>query len=224
MTAVQPPGYIQALSSHTAETDRGSFNALVLRARIGGSVLKSRGGVNPALGGAFVVQQNGTPNMTVNVLSGVALVPGSEGSKQGVYSCVNDATLNVGLSASDPTNPRIDLIVAKVQDAQYSGATNSWSIVSVTGTPAGSPSAPAAPNNSVILAQVAVAANTTTIVNANITDKRPFLTAVGGIITCTSTSRPVSGMPVGAHIFETDTKREYVWDGANWYWPMPRGV
>jgi hypothetical protein len=42
----------------------------------------------------------------------------------------------------------------------------------VAGTPAGSPSAPATPANSISLATIAVAAGATTIVTANITDTR----------------------------------------------------
>ena len=42
----------------------------------------------------------------------------------------------------------------------------------MTGTPAGSPSPPSAPANSFTLAQVAVAANATSITSGNITDQR----------------------------------------------------
>lgn len=112
----------------------------------------------------------GTPNMSVNVAKGEVLVAGSATVDQGTYYCFNDATVNLAISASDPTNPRIDLVVAKVTDTLSDADT--WSLAVVTGTPAPSPSAPAAPANSYTLAQIAVAANATSIVSGNITDKR----------------------------------------------------
>lgn len=124
------------------------------------------------VGTDLAVSQNGTPNMTVNVAAGGAFIPGTQTATQGTYSAFSDATANLAIAASNPTNPRIDLVVFKVQDAAYSGGTNAASLAVVTGTPAASPVPPAAPNNSITLAQVAVAALTTTIVNANITDTR----------------------------------------------------
>lgn len=130
--------------------------------------------VTPGIVGTadLAVAPNGTPNMTVLVAAGGCWLKGSETTTQGFYGVYSDAQTTVTIAAADPTNPRIDLIVAKVQDASYSGAVNAASIVAVTGTPAASPVAPAAPASSTILAQVAVAALTTSIVAGNITDKR----------------------------------------------------
>jgi len=66
------------------------------------------------------------------------------------------------LAAADPVDPRIDIIVAK----------RDGTLAAVTGTPAVIPVAPAAPANSIILAEVAVAALAATITNAEITDVR----------------------------------------------------
>lgn len=218
MTVVNPPGFIQALNTHTAEVIRGVANVLTAGALSSGS-LKSRAGVHPDLGGFLVVTQNGSPNMSVNVASGMALVAGTEGSKQGTYVCLNDATLNVTIAAADPSNPRIDLIVFKVQDAAYSGGTNSSSIVAVTGTPAGSPTPPAAPANSITLAQIAVAASDTSIVTGDITDKRPLLSALGAPIRCTSTTRPAaSTVSEGQMIYELDTNKFYWTTDAGTTW------
>lgn len=159
---VRQASWIQA-SSHPADTDRLVLESLFRRQ----GVVKSTD---------MAVTQNGTPNMSVNVAAGSVVIDGTESATQGFYHFMNDATLNVAIAASHATLPRIDLIVAKVQDAQYSGATNAGSIVAVTGTAAASPVAPSAPANSVILAQIAVAAAVTSITNANITDLRPFAT------------------------------------------------
>jgi hypothetical protein len=63
-----------------------------------------------------------------------------------------------------------------------SGTTNTWQLEAVPGTPASIPAVPAAPTNSIILAQVAVGAGVTTIGNASITDVRTWEVALGGIL------------------------------------------
>lgn len=202
MAEVNPPGFLQnAGNTHTAEITREIMNVLTGGGQAA-AIQRARGGVHPSLGAKLGVVQAASPNMTVDVGTGHALVPGTENAKQAVYSCFNDATKNVSIAASDPSLPRIDIIVAKVQDAFYSGATNAWSIVAVTGTAAGSPAIPSAPANSIILAQIAVGAGVTSIVNANITDRRFYLAATGGITPVASqTERDAlagqfSGLPV----------------------------
>ena len=123
--------------------------------------------------GDLLVEENALgADMSVDVAAGRAYILGTEGTYQGTYFVENRASTNVVISASDPSDDRIDLLVAKVQDANYSGATNAWSLAVVTGTPAGSPVAPALPDNALQLATIAVAAGVTSIVDANITDDR----------------------------------------------------
>ena len=90
----------------------------------------------------------------------------------------NDAVKNVLITAADATNPRIDIIVMKCDVSQDpdSAAANIASIIAIAGTPAGSPSAPATPANCLKIGQVAVAAGATSIVTANITDSRTYVT------------------------------------------------
>jgi hypothetical protein len=61
------------------------------------------------------------------------------------------AATNLALAAADPTNPRIDLVYAKLTSGVPEYAV-------VTGTPAGSPAAPSLPAGGVSIATVAVAA------------------------------------------------------------------
>lgn len=119
-----------------------------------------------------VTERGAGANMSVDVAAGQCVIIGDEASTQGGYFLDNDATLNVAITAADPTNPRKDLIVAKIQDSDYSGATDAGSIVVVDGTPAGSPAEPAVPSNAIVLAMVDVAAAASSIVDANITDRR----------------------------------------------------
>lgn len=210
MAARNPPLWLQA-GSHPATNDRLLLEALMAPP----PAVVSGAGYGIVAPGDLAITQNGTPNMSVNVAAGKAFVDGTENANQGAYLCVNDATVNLAISASSPTNPRKDLVVAKVQDAEWSGATNSWSLAVVTGTPAASPAEPAIPANAIVLALVDVAANATTVTNANITDRRRRSSALGGIVVCTSATRPTAPY-TGQVIYETDTDHPVVWDGAAW--------
>lgn len=167
MTIQNPPIFIQA-GSHPAEDVRRWIDAMV----------EGTEGVYSATDLA-VTEKSGTPDMSVDVAGGRAFVTGTEATYQGTYFFENRGTSNVVIAASDPTNPRIDLIVARVRDAAYSGATNTVAIEVVTGTAAASPVAPALPDNCLLLATVAVAALATSIVDANITDNRVQTYALG---------------------------------------------
>jgi hypothetical protein len=128
------------------------------------------GGVLTA--GALKVTQNGTPNMSVNVGTGLALVRGSESTLQGYYLAGNDGTVNKTIAAADATNPRHDIVYLRVRDSVYSGSDDDGPIGVATGTPAASPSDPAIPDNGVALARVTVAALDTAINTGDIIDLR----------------------------------------------------
>jgi hypothetical protein len=113
--------------------------------------------------------------MGVNIASGGVWVTGTDITDQGRYFCYNGATVVVVLAASDPTNPRIDLIVAHVKDATEGQAGDTWVLERVTGTPSGSPAPPAKPASSYILCQVRVNAGVTSVANSDITDKRAIV-------------------------------------------------
>lgn len=209
MTAQTPPIFLQA-GSHTAENVRRAF----------GSILGNRPGI-VAAGHLAVSEKSGTPNMSVDVAEGQLVLKGSEGSYQGLYLCEARGVTNLAISAADATNPRRDLIVARVRDAAYSGATNTFSLEVVTGTPAGSPADPSLPSGSCfVLARVQVAASASSITNANITDLRTSYSigqygqaaALGGIIRCTNGTRPTG--EEGLKIYEADTDVEYTYNGS----------
>lgn len=217
MTEINPPGFLQnAGSTHTAEIMREIGNVF-LQGR-GVFSQRARGGINPAIGAAFVVQQNGTPNMSVNVVSGHALVEGTESAAQGVYSCFNDGTVNKSIAASDPSLPRIDTVVLRVRDSFYSGATNAWAIEIVTGVAASSPAVPSTPANSMVIAKVAVAAGATSIVTANITDVRPFMAATGGLIPIrTQADRDaLLNLYDGYPVYRMDNNQIEIYNGSTW--------
>lgn len=211
MVARNPPPYMQNRTDHTAENDRLALMAWTPGKSTG--PFSSQSGVRYTDGNDLKSLQNGTPNMTINLNPGVCWVQGSEGTTQGVYVGINDAVLSIAIAASNPTNPRKDAIVYRTRDAIYSGANNDGDFIAVTGTPSGSPVLPTLPNNSVLLAEIAVAALATTVVTGNITDRRVLFQ--GDDIVCTSTTRP-SNPAIGQNTFETDTNEIRTWNGTFW--------
>jgi len=162
MTVRTPPSWLQN-GSHPAENDRLTTQAL----------WATTGIINSA---SLLVTQNTPPGLSVVVNSGWAAIVGTTQANMGTYVTYNDASSVLSLNTANPTNPRIDLVCATVNDAYYTGSLNNVVLQVVAGTPAGSPVAPALPANSITLATVAVGAGATAITNANITDTRVLVT------------------------------------------------
>lgn len=129
-----------------------------------------------------VVQRAAGANMSVDVGTGLALIEFTTtllSPNETVKSWLNnDAVINVAVPAADLSNPRKDRIVAKfdVSVDPNTAASDIVSVELVEGTPAGSPSAPAEPSNSITLSIVDVPAGDTAITDGQITDSRPFVT------------------------------------------------
>lgn len=133
------------------------------------------------------VTQNGTPNMTVNVSELDALI--RDAANGYAYHAFSDGIENVQITTANASNARKDYIVAYVDRAVVpstatSNNPNIWKLISVAGTPAGSPVYPTSTqiqatavgtNPYIVIAGVNVAAATTTITNASITDLRQFV-------------------------------------------------
>jgi hypothetical protein len=183
-----------------------------------------------------VAQRAAGANNSVDVQPGGFVVPGTEGTAQGFYYVVNDAVINVPMSApANGANPRIDSLVLEVRDGFYSGVNNDARVVYQAGTAAASPVQPDLTalgyKNYWRLANIAVPANDNTIVTADITDTRSLsgvrATALGAPMTCTSTTRPT--LPrVGQLIWELDTGKLLVNAGTAvtpvWQRPAPHIV
>jgi hypothetical protein len=120
------------------------------------------GGVDNSLN----VQAAGVPNMTVIVKSGKMLINGQ------VY--INDADATVTIATADPSNPRLDLIVAEITYASQQIRVNV-----VAGTAAATPARPALTRNTttyqVAIAEVYVAAAASSITDPVIHDLREFV-------------------------------------------------
>lgn len=171
MTAIQPPHAITTLTDGTPAQHPTALFRRLTELLAGGQT-----GVRAA--GDLAVTANGTPNMSVNVAAGEALIPGTQQpASQGSYYAFNDGPVNLAIAASNATNPRRDLVVARVYDRDYAGTIGEWRLEVVTGTPAVSPVDPATPADSLVLARVAVAAGVSSISAGNITDLRSRLLA-----------------------------------------------
>ena len=159
-----PPSFLQN-GSHPAEQDRLTTQGL----------FRTSGILSAA---DLAVTQSTVPAMSVQIAAGWGNIIGTTQANMGAYQYYNDAAATATITTADVTNPRIDLICITINDAYYTGVTNNVAINVVAGTPAASPAVPATPANSYALAQVAVAANATSIVNANITDLRQVVAPV----------------------------------------------
>ncbi len=97
-----------------------------------------------------------TPGMGVKVAKGRALVQGDQSEWQGHYGIRNDASKNLTIAASDPTNPRKDRVIAQIYDSiDIGGAQDKWALEVLTGTPAASPVVPDLPDDALDLFTVA---------------------------------------------------------------------
>ena len=163
MAELQPPVALQNVDTLNADDFRGFIQALLPTEGVIGS-------------GDLAVTQNGTPNMSVNVAAGAAVIAGTDTpATQGSYFVKNDATKNLVVTAADPTNPRKDIVVAQVRDEFYiGGSDNDWRLAVIAGTPAASPSEPTLPDDCLKLAVITVAAGATSITSGAISDTRSF--------------------------------------------------
>lgn len=159
MALRNPPSWLQN-GSHPAQNDRLTTQALYNTTGIIGS-------------SSLLV--TGTSGLGLSVASGWAAILANAASTYGVYVIYNDAANALTIPAYAVTNPRIDRIVATVNDSAIPyGSGDSVSFSIIAGTEAVSPTAPATPNNSISLATVLVPVGSGAI---TITDTRTFVTS-----------------------------------------------
>lgn len=132
-----------------------------------------RDGVIYGYGGGLAVSATDPVSMNVSVATGGMPI-------QGRYFEVHTAAEQRAISTADPTNPRIDRVVVKLDN---SSGVRSVTLAVKAGTPAASPTPPTLQRDGTVwelsLAQVYVAAGATSISAANITDERSNETVCG---------------------------------------------
>jgi hypothetical protein len=187
--------------------------------------LVSAGGGHGVVGaGDLLVVENGTPNMSVTIAAGVAVVRGTDQGDQGVYVVANDAPVNVPITTADATNPRIDLVVAEVEDTEYGGGTSQLNLRVIAGTPASVPSAPTVPDSTLVLASVSVPASDTAITDSQITDLRTRAYATGATAVCKSSATYPSPAAEGQQVYDLSLHQFLIYNGTIWAPPNEGGL
>ncbi len=141
----------------------------------------ARNGVVAGEGQQLVVTATGSV-MQVNVGTGAAFIGHNRGTVAQRRHYISDATETLGIDAADPTNPRIDRVIIRLNVNETSAA-NKCKLAILKGTPAASPAIPPLTRSGAVyeisLAQVRVNAGVTAIGNSNITDEREDRFACG---------------------------------------------
>lgn len=138
----------------------------------------------------LTVSAQPTPDMTVNVATGIVHMPNG-------MRLTPMANSNLIVEEADVNNPRVDIIYVK----------NDNLIGYLAGTPASSPTAPDTPSDAFLLARINVGANVTAITNDAIVDMRKMkvtteelknITSFSLIKTnYTATTNGISTIPIG---------------------------
>lgn len=127
------------------------------------------------------VHQTGAASQSVLIDAGSVLIQGNAAS-QGAYVAALDAQKTLLMAAAHASLTRIDVVYARVFDAtDGTGPGELWVVDKIEGTAGGGE--PALPfNDAIKLAAITRAANDNVISDGEITDKRTFATALGGVI------------------------------------------
>jgi hypothetical protein len=143
------------------------------------------GGVIGGPGKPLSVSQQASPNMSVLVNAGYCAVPhATQGHGVYLFGLLAQGTLTVAANSSGQA--RVDIVIARVYDEDDSASYCDIEIVE--GTPGSGQ--PATPSTAILLGAVAVASGASSIGTANITDKRSFTVAPGGILPASTAGAP----------------------------------
>jgi hypothetical protein len=221
MAIINPAPWLQnSGAANTAALMRIAAAGALKYALPGTNRVAGKAGISlrPASFGNYGVTQNGGGDMSVNVQPGLAYVPGTQSSVQAGYWAFNDASVNLAVTAAHPTNNRTDSVYVAIQDDFYSGGTHVAVLALAAGDPNFPTTPPTLPANSFEIARVTVLAATTSILTAQIADRRVWLTALGGIQQAQSFEIADSGGPVaGEYRYNLGSEtRLQEWDGAAW--------
>jgi len=142
---------------------------------------------------SFRVSQRGAgANQSVDVnMDQVVYVRGDAVTLQGIYPVPpHSATINETVTAADGTNPRIDQVVLEILDNTHDASGSNLARTRViAGTPTGGATldnrtgAAATPSSAMLLADVLVPAASSSVTNANIRDRRPFVQGLPPVLT-----------------------------------------
>lgn len=167
-----------------------------------------------------VTQATPSANMTVLVQAGQEITGRASG---GPYIGTSNAAFSVTIGAAN-TNPRIDYVVMRTRDLGIDGvgsAVRTYDPVVLPGTPGGSPAEPVGSltDGDLLIAAVTVRANTTSVLNSDISDRRVFSVARGGIYPMSAADTRNGAYP-GQVRYNMNTRAYEGWDGAANAWTV----
>jgi hypothetical protein len=160
--------------SYASQSFRQALAALLSP---GAGGLQVQAGVRP--GGGLAVSVAGS---TITITAGAGVVQGGSSAVQGPYLFYNDASVTRTLTAANATNPRVDLVYARIRDtdADASGARDG-DILYLAGTAAASPVAPTPADPSyIVLATISVPKSGSGSPSVS-TATRAYTAAAGGL-------------------------------------------
>ncbi|GAA3392145.1 hypothetical protein [Streptomyces roseoviridis] len=164
--------------------------------------------------------------MTANLSYGRAVVQGPTG--QGAYPVSLDADMPLTFGDGDPLNPRIDLVVLRVYDAEWDGQTLSEATVEIIqGQPKAAPEPPQTPATSLPLFRVLVPAGASAGTGgipwaSSLTDLRTTTVGIGGILPVYNNAS-VQGSYPGQYQDNNNARQLQRWDGSAWV-PYPKDI
>jgi hypothetical protein len=163
--------------------------------------------------GALSGVRPGTPSNTVRASSTtwtcVALagvVDAQNAVEAGPYAFASDAAVSGPVTAANASNPRVDIVYVQISDpAESDGSTvPGASILYLAGSPSATPSAPATPARSLVLAQITVPASGGG--TPSVTWLAQTSVAAGGVVPVSSVARLLALPPyAGAYADLTAT-------------------
>jgi hypothetical protein len=159
MTLLQPPSYCESAQCYTPQQDRLLWSSIICQEGIQNGFAITPGG-----------------GMSVNIAAGAGFIQGDTQANEGMYWVTSTAVENRVLAPADPTDPRVDLIAARIN------ANCTWELVIITGTPAPVPVLPALPPTAIQLGTITVTAGLVTVTAGNIFSYGPPAQMCAGLL------------------------------------------
>lgn len=211
-TLPNPPLAIDANEENEPEYPAAAFRSAL------GSVLH-RGPGNDAVARTGALDQRAyevtRSGQTIRAAAGGYSI----GTNAGPYLCGLDEQVDVGeLDPADATNPRVDLVVLRVDDPDNGGQDDrTASLEIVKGTPAANPAQPSVEGTEVYESLARVDIPRQGQGQPAITDLRHFTAAAGGVVPVNRESELKDlSSDVGGHAFVIDTNKIYVRQSGGW--------
>jgi hypothetical protein len=204
-------------SGITAEDHRFGLQADIASA----GALRARTGLFP--NGSNPANLVGVTALQAKITPFQAFIAGTYADTQAGYRVTSDTDVVLTFDPGSGTNPRIDLVVARVRDDPYDGSGFQNATVEIIfGVPAVSPQVPAVPLSCLPLWQVTVPANASGAIPIDFTtarvDRRVYTAASGGLINVASQAERdgIASPHIGMSVWRADRTWVETYDGAVW--------